>query len=69
MILGVDPRKLDKIDERIVRMMGYQVGKPFIGYVDGMGVRRGVERFVGWMRQEVDWDPPTFESRLGKGKL
>jgi ectoine hydroxylase-related dioxygenase (phytanoyl-CoA dioxygenase family) len=61
MILAVDPRKLGEIDERIVRMMGYQVGRPFIGYVDGMGVRRGVERFVKWMRGEVDWSPRTFD--------
>ena len=31
-ILAVDPRRLERIDRRIVEMMGYKIHRPFIGY-------------------------------------
>ncbi|KAF2181810.1 PhyH-domain-containing protein [Zopfia rhizophila CBS 207.26] len=70
-ILAVDPRKLDKIPKSIVQMMGYSPHAPFIGYVDGMGPRRGIMRLMEWARKDVDFDPPTFADRDegGKSKL
>ncbi|KAF2474202.1 uncharacterized protein BDR25DRAFT_323218 [Lindgomyces ingoldianus] len=56
LILAVDPRKLDAIPERIVRMMGYEVQRPFIGLMD-------------WAGRDVEWSPPTFaDSEEGFGK-
>ncbi|KAF5687785.1 phytanoyl dioxygenase family [Fusarium denticulatum] len=43
-ILAVDWEKLNEIPPRLVDMLGYQVGAPFVGYVDGISPRRAVER-------------------------
>ncbi|EXL93794.1 hypothetical protein NOF04DRAFT_13499 [Fusarium oxysporum II5] len=43
-ILAVDWEKLDELPPRLVDMLGYQVGAPFVGYVDGISPRRAVER-------------------------
>ncbi|KAG5742693.1 hypothetical protein H9Q70_014575 [Fusarium xylarioides] len=43
-ILAVDWEKLNDIPPRLVYMLGYQVGAPFVGYVDGISPRRAVER-------------------------
>lgn len=59
-ILGVDPRRLAEIDNRIVKMMGFAVHKPFIGYVDGLNPRKGAERMVEWLQKPLDKQPPTF---------
>ncbi|KAF5009662.1 hypothetical protein F66182_15532, partial [Fusarium sp. NRRL 66182] len=39
--LAVDPRRLSEIPDDIVRMMGYGLQKPFIGYVDGLDPLKG----------------------------
>ncbi|EWG47700.1 hypothetical protein FVEG_16177 [Fusarium verticillioides 7600] len=43
-ILAVDWEKLNDIPPRLVDMLGYQVGAPFVGYVDGISPRRAVEQ-------------------------
>ncbi|KAF5542816.1 phytanoyl dioxygenase family [Fusarium phyllophilum] len=43
-ILAVDWEKLNDIPPRLVDMLGYQVGAPFVGYVDGVSPKRAVER-------------------------
>ena len=42
-ILAVSWDKLDAIPPEIVDMMGYKVGVPFVGYVDGVSPRRAVQ--------------------------
>ncbi|KAK7710486.1 hypothetical protein SLS64_000176 [Diaporthe eres] len=42
--IAVDWEKLPQIPKQIVDMMGYQVGSPFIGFVDGASPRKAVER-------------------------
>lgn len=60
-ILAVDPRKLDRIDPRIVDMMGYRIMRPFMGYADGMNPRWAAGRMVRWLKNEnPDDTPPTF---------
>ncbi|OLN90175.1 hypothetical protein CCHL11_09792 [Colletotrichum chlorophyti] len=44
--LAVDWEKLPLIPKRIVDIMGYQVGSPFVGYVDGISPRRAVARHL-----------------------
>ncbi|KAH6692245.1 phytanoyl-CoA dioxygenase family protein [Plectosphaerella plurivora] len=44
--LAVDFEKLPEIPKRIVDLMGYQVGAPFIGHVDGMSPRKAAERHL-----------------------
>jgi ectoine hydroxylase-related dioxygenase (phytanoyl-CoA dioxygenase family) len=51
-LLAVDWEKLDGIHPRIVAMMGYKVGMPFIGYVDGRSPRTRVAELLDrWSRQ------------------
>lgn len=52
-ILAVDWDKLDDIPPRIVEMMGYKVGLPFIGYADGRSPRTRVSQLAGRLRPEV----------------
>lgn len=50
-LLAVDWDKLDDIPPRLVGMMGYKVGMPFIGYVDGRTPRtRVAELLEKWKR-------------------
>ena len=44
--LAVDFEKLPEIPKRIVDLLGYQVGAPFIGHVDGMSPRKAAERHL-----------------------
>lgn len=44
--LAVDFEKLKEIPSRLVDMMGYQVGAPFVGYADGISPRKAVERHL-----------------------
>ncbi|KAM5343613.1 hypothetical protein ACJ41O_012150 [Fusarium nematophilum] len=44
--LAVDLEKISEIPKRIVDMMGYQVGAPFVGYADGISPRKAVERHL-----------------------
>jgi len=53
LVLSVDLRRLDKIPEKIVNMMGYNVHAPFIGYTDGLNPREGARRMVEWMKQPL----------------
>ncbi|KAL6895079.1 PhyH domain-containing protein [Trichoderma evansii] len=46
MILAVDWEKLDEIPERLVGMLGYKVGSPFIGFVDGHSPRAAVKKLM-----------------------
>ncbi|KAL7918103.1 PhyH domain-containing protein [Trichoderma austrokoningii] len=46
MILAVDWEKLDEIPERLVGMLGYKVGSPFIGFVDGRSPRAAVQKLL-----------------------
>ncbi|KAL6695427.1 hypothetical protein J3F84DRAFT_374353 [Trichoderma pleuroticola] len=45
-ILAVDWEKLDDIPERLVDMLGYKVGNPFLGFVDGGSPRAAVGRLL-----------------------
>ncbi|KAL7929962.1 hypothetical protein V8C35DRAFT_314254 [Trichoderma chlorosporum] len=45
-ILAVDWEKLDEIPERLVDMLGYKVGNPFLGFVDGGSPRAAVGRLL-----------------------
>lgn len=52
MILAVDWEKLDEIPERLVGMLGYKVGSPFIGFVDGRSPRVAVQKLLAkWKRK------------------
>ncbi|KAF4976230.1 hypothetical protein FZEAL_7068 [Fusarium zealandicum] len=44
--LGVDWEKLQEIPKQIVDLMGYQVGSPFIGFVDGASPTKAVEKHL-----------------------
>ncbi|KAL7811104.1 PhyH domain-containing protein [Trichoderma gracile] len=46
LILAVDWEKLDKMPPRLVDMLGYKVGNPFLGFVDGKSPRWAVERLL-----------------------
>lgn len=59
-ILGIDPRRLQQMDPRIVKMLGYDVYASFIGYVDGLHPLRGAKRMVEWLQRPLDPSPPTF---------
>lgn len=54
-MLVVDFDKLDEMPPRLVDMLGYKVGAPFIGHVDGSSpraaARRMLERYKG-LRKE-----------------
>ncbi|CRG83580.1 putative protein Mb3657 [Talaromyces islandicus] len=58
--LAVDPRRLPEIPDRIVKMMGYGILKPFIGYVDGLDPLKGARRMVDWLQRPLDAQPPAF---------
>jgi ectoine hydroxylase-related dioxygenase (phytanoyl-CoA dioxygenase family) len=45
-ILAVNWEKLDEIPPRLVDMLGYKVGAPFIGHVDGNSPRAAVNRLL-----------------------
>ncbi|EXV00924.1 phytanoyl-CoA dioxygenase [Metarhizium robertsii] len=45
-LLAVDWDKLDDVPPRLVGMMGYKVGAPFIGYVDGRSPRTRVTELL-----------------------
>jgi len=66
LMLCVDPRKLKDIPERVVDMMGYKSAYPFLGSVDGLNPRKGMARFLRWMREPVDYNPPTFAKEVGQ---
>lgn len=44
--LAVDWEKLDEIPPRLVDMMGYKVGNPFLGYCDGRSPRTRVAQLL-----------------------
>lgn len=44
--LAVDFSKLPDIPSQVVDMMGYQVGAPFIGYVNGNSPRQAARRYM-----------------------
>lgn len=58
--LAVDPRRLSEIPEDIVKMMGYGLQKPFIGYVDGLDPLKGAKRMVDWLQHPLETNPPAF---------
>lgn len=45
-MLAVKWEKLNQIPPRLVDMLGYKVGAPFVGYVDGVSPRRAVEALL-----------------------
>jgi ectoine hydroxylase-related dioxygenase (phytanoyl-CoA dioxygenase family) len=45
-LLAVDWEKLDEMPPRLVDMLGYKVGAPFIGHVDGNSPRAAVSRLL-----------------------
>ncbi|KAL5583886.1 hypothetical protein FOVSG1_015237 [Fusarium oxysporum f. sp. vasinfectum] len=45
-ILAVDFEKLPEIPKQIVDMMGYQVGRPFIGFVDGESPLKAAQKHL-----------------------
>ncbi len=45
-MLVVDFDKLDELPPRLVEMLGYKVGAPFIGHVDGRSPRVAVNRML-----------------------
>jgi ectoine hydroxylase-related dioxygenase (phytanoyl-CoA dioxygenase family) len=45
-LLAVDWEKLDEIPPRLVDMLGYKVGAPFIGHVNGNSPRAAVGRLL-----------------------
>lgn len=57
--LAVDPRRLDEMDPRIVRMLGYDTFSGFIGYADGLNPRAGARRMVRWLSEPLA-DVPTW---------
>jgi len=65
LMLSVDPRKLDQIPEKVVDMMGYKSGFPFLGSVDGMNPRNGMQRFVRWLKEPINYNPPTYAKVRG----
>ncbi|KAL0931978.1 phytanoyl- dioxygenase family protein [Colletotrichum truncatum] len=52
-ILAVDWEKLDSMPRRLVDMLGYGVGAPFTGYVDGIHPWKVVQRRLGAQREKV----------------
>lgn len=45
-MLAVDFEKLEEIPPRLVDMLGYKVGPPFIGYVNGRSPRVAVDKLL-----------------------
>lgn len=52
LILAVDWEKLDEMPPRLVDMLGYKVGNPFLGFVDGKSPRWAVARLLKKYRGE-----------------
>ncbi|TFB01716.1 Uncharacterized protein CCMA1212_006251, partial [Trichoderma ghanense] len=52
LILAVDWDKLDEMPPRLVDMLGYKVGNPTLGFVDGKSPRRVVEGILRRLRGE-----------------
>lgn len=53
--LAVDFEKLDSIPDRLVDMMGYKVGMPFLGYCDGRTPRTRVTQLMQkWQLKRKD---------------
>ncbi|PTB62219.1 PhyH-domain-containing protein [Trichoderma citrinoviride] len=46
LILAVDWEKLDEMPPRLVDMLGFKVGNPFLGHVDGKSPRRAVAELL-----------------------
>ena len=54
-ILAVDWEKLDELPPKLVDMLGYKVGTPFVGYVDGRSPRTAVSQLLDrWKRVKAD---------------
>ncbi|KAH8897150.1 phytanoyl-CoA dioxygenase family protein [Thozetella sp. PMI_491] len=52
-ILAVGWEKLDQIPPRLVDMLGYKVGAPFVGYVDGTSPTRAVGALLERYKNEA----------------
>lgn len=50
--LSVDFEKLPQIPRQLIHMMGYQVAKPFIGFVDGSSPLKAAEKHLKRWREE-----------------
>lgn len=50
--LAVDWENLPHIPKQLVDLFGYQVGSPFVGYVDGISPRRAVEKRLRRRQEE-----------------
>ena len=68
-MLAVDPRRLGEIDDRIVKMIGYAVHRPFIGYVDGLNPLKGAQRMVEWLKKPLQKEPPAFAETSERPRL
>ncbi|KAH6603993.1 hypothetical protein Trco_007439 [Trichoderma cornu-damae] len=58
LILAVEWEKLDEMPETLVGMLGYKVGSPFIGFVDGGSPRAAVAKLL-----------EKWKGKSGKGKV
>lgn len=56
--LAVDWDKLDEIPPRLVEMMGYKVGNPFLGYCDGRAPRTRVTQLM------EKWETKRKEAKI-----
>ncbi|CAJ0538632.1 Ff.00g066490.m01.CDS01 [Fusarium sp. VM40] len=52
-ILAVDFEKLSQIPKQIVDMLGYEVCKPFIGFVNGQSPLKAAQRYIK-RREEIE---------------
>lgn len=59
----VDWEKLNDIPPKLVDIMGYQVGAPFLGYADGTSPRKVVDRYLKRRAEEL------VDARMGVAKL
>ncbi|KAL1857055.1 hypothetical protein Daus18300_010503 [Diaporthe australafricana] len=50
--LAVDWELLPQMPKQLVDILGYQVGSPFVGYVDGISPRRAVEKRLRKKQEE-----------------
>lgn len=55
-MLVVDFDKLAELPPQLVEMLGYKVGRPFIGHVDGSSPRAAVQRMLSRYRK-TDVEP------------
>lgn len=56
-LLAVEWEKLNEMPELLVDMLGYKVGAPFIGHVDGNSPRAAVNRLLEHRRNARGTDP------------